>query len=135
MIPQLFLEVGHARGKASKGCEKEEESNKESSKRQRLASLFFFYLSIIKGIKVDFLLLFLRQLPYISGIEQFYIYTNPCNNVHIGYASLCTYCTVRMMDMHFCVHMVLCTYCICSVMCIWCFVHVVNVVLCTYGVV
>jgi len=71
------------KGQASKGCEKEEESNKESSARQRLASLFFFHLSIIKGIKVDFLLLFLRQLPYLSGIEQFYIDTNPGKTGHI----------------------------------------------------
>lgn len=69
------------RGKASKGCEKEEESNKDSSEIQRLASLFLFHLSIIKGTKVDFLLLFLRQLPYLSGIEQFYIDINPCNSM------------------------------------------------------
>lgn len=83
MIPQVFLEARHTRGQAPKGYEKEEESNKESSERQRLASLFFFYLSIIKGIKVEFLLLFLRQLPYLSGIEQFYIDTNPCNNYEV----------------------------------------------------
>lgn len=81
MILQVFLEAGRMRGQALKGCEKEEEPNKESSERQRLASLFLFHLPIIKGTKVDFLLLFLRKLPYLSGIEQFYIDTNPCNKM------------------------------------------------------
>ena len=54
---------------------------------------------------------------------------------HDGYAALCAYGVVRMLDMKCCVHMVLCTGCICSAMYIWCCVHVVHVVLYTYGIV
>ena len=67
---------------------------------------------------------------------------------HVGYAVLCTYHIVRMMDIrHLCaygvvrmldmqcnVHRVLCTCCKCSIVYIWCCVHVVHVVLCTYRV-
>jgi len=80
MILQVFLEAGHTRGQALKDCKKEGEVSKESNERQRLASLFFFHLSIVKETKVDFFMLFLRQLPHLSGIEQFYIDTFPYNN-------------------------------------------------------
>ena len=81
MILQVLCEAGCTRGQAVKDCKKGEELNKESSERQRLASLFFFHLSIIKETKVDFSLLFLRQLPHLSGVEQFYIDTFPYNKV------------------------------------------------------
>ena len=55
--------------------------------------------------------------------------------VHDGYAVLCAYGVMRMLDMRCYVHMVLCACCICSSMYIWCCVHVVHVVLYTYGVV
>jgi len=35
--------------------------------------------------------------------------------VHVGYAMICTYRIVHMMDMKCCVHMVLCACWICSV--------------------
>ena len=41
----------------------------------------------------------------------------------------------RCVDAHKGVTRVLCTCCICTTMYIWCCVHVVHVVLCTYGVV
>jgi len=80
VILQVLCEVGHTRWQAVKVCKKGEEPNKESSERQRLASLFFFHLSFVKETKVDFSVLFLRQLPHLSGIEQFYIDTFPYNN-------------------------------------------------------
>ena len=47
----------------------------------------------------------------------------------------CTYRIVRMLDMQFCVHMVLCACWIWSDVYLWCYVHVVYASLCTYGVV
>lgn len=61
------------------------------------------------------------------------MYTLYC--AHDGYAMLCAYGVVRMLDMWYCVHMVLCKCRICSAIYIWCGVHVVHVVLCTYGIV
>ena len=55
--------------------------------------------------------------------------------LHVGYAMLCSYGDIRMLDMRCCVHMILRTCCICSAMYIWCCGHVVHMVLCTYGVV
>jgi len=81
VILQVFLEAVRMRGQALKDCKKEGELSKESNERQRLASLFFFHLSIVKETKVDLFLLFLRQLPHLSGIEQFYIDTFPCNKM------------------------------------------------------
>jgi len=61
------------------------------------------------------------------------LYISYC--AHDGYATLCIYVVVHMLDMQCCVHMMLCTTCICSSIYIWHFVHVVHVVLHTYIVV
>ena len=56
MILQILREAGCMRRRAVKDYQKREELNKESSERQRLVSLFFFHLSIVKETKVDFTL-------------------------------------------------------------------------------
>lgn len=55
--------------------------------------------------------------------------------VNISYAILSIDGAMYMLDMQCCVHRVLCTCCICSVMYVWCCVHVVHLVLFSYGVV
>jgi len=60
--------------------------------------------------------------------------------VHIVLSSccicnVCSYGALCMLDMQFCVWMMLFTCWICSDMYMWCCVHVVHMVLCTYGVV
>ena len=82
MILQVLCEAGRAREQVAKDYQEREESNQEISARQRL--VFFVLLSSIlhKGkMKVAFLCLFLRQLSHLSGIEQFYIDTFPCNKM------------------------------------------------------
>ena len=58
-----------------------------------------------------------------------------CWYVHEGYAKLCGYGVVHVLDMQSCVQMMLCRCWICSDMYIWYSMHVVHMLLCTYGVV
>jgi len=45
---QVFLEAGHTSGKASKGCEKEEESNEEFKRKTKVGLLILLLSTYYK---------------------------------------------------------------------------------------
>jgi hypothetical protein len=81
VILQVLCEAGRAREQVAEDYQRREGSIKGLAQDRGWS--FCSSLSIIhKGkTKVAFLCLFLRQLSHLSGIEQFYIDTFPCNKM------------------------------------------------------